>query len=112
MTPRLKTELWVQAQIRVCDRNLMPIAVVHKGDADRGSVLLRLLRRDGRCLVLRRMTTFEGEAGWMVVAGGGEVSEEDARAYGEREVERDRDLWVVEIEDFDGRYELDAPVES
>ena len=112
MTPRLKTELWVQAQVRLCDRGLIPIAILRKGDPDRGAVMLRLARRDRRCLVLRRITTFEGEPGWMIVAGGGEVSEEDASAFAEREVARDRDLWIVEIEDFDGRYELDGPIES
>ena len=48
----------------------------------------------------------------MIVAGGGEVAEEEARAFGEREVKRDRDLWIVEIEDFEGRYELDGPIET
>ena len=112
MTARLRTEIWVQAQVRLCDTSLIPIAIVHKGDPDRGTVMLRLVRRDGGCLVLRRITTLDGEPGWMIVAGGGEVSGEDAHAFGERELARDRDLWIVEIEDFDGRYELDGPVES
>ncbi len=112
MTARLRTEIWVQAQIRLCNRGFIPIAIVHKGDPDRGTVMLRLVRRDGRCLVLRRITTLNGERGWMIVAGGGEVAEEEARAFGEREVKRDRDLWIVEIEDFEGRYELDGPIET
>ena len=85
------------------------------------------VRRDGLCLLLRRTTTFEGEQGWAIAAGDGaagggaaggetpgtsEVSEETADGYIERESARDRDLWVVEIEDYDGRYEIDGPVET
>ena len=33
-----------------------------------------------------------------------------AAAYIEREIKWDRDLWVVEIEDYDESYELDEPL--
>ena len=112
MTPRLKTALWVQVQVRLCDRELIPIAVTRKGDPDAGSIVLKLLRRDNKCLVLRRITTLDGDMGWMVVAGGGEIPEDEAQAYTDREMGRDRDLWVLEIEDPEGRYELDGPVET
>lgn len=117
MTPRLKTELWVQAQIRLCDLQVIPVAVTRRGDPDAGAILLKLLRKDGLCLLLRRTTTFEGEQGWVPAAGDGsastrEVSEETADGYIERESARDRDLWVVEIEDYDGRYEIDGPIET
>lgn len=110
MTPRLRTALWVQAQVRLCDIRLQGIAVAHKGDPDAGSVLLKLLRREGKCQLLRRVTADDGGHAWMQVGGGAEVEEEDARAYTERELKWDRDLWVVEIEDYDGRYELDGPL--
>ena len=137
MSARLKTGLWVQAQVRLCDLQFIPIAVTRRGDPDAGSILLKLLRKDGLCRLLRRTTTFEGVQGWAVAAGGGaagsgaagdgaaggeaagsraagtgEVSEETADGYIERESARDRDLWVVEIEDYDARYEIDGPVET
>jgi hypothetical protein len=127
MSARLKTDLWVQAQVRLCDLQFIPIAVTQRGDPDAGSILLKLLHKDGLCLLLRRSTTFEGEQGWAIAAGGGaagsgvaggrvtetrEVSEDTADGYIERESARDRDLWVVEIEDYDGRYEIDGPVET
>ncbi len=127
MSARLKTDLWVRAQVRLCDLQFIPIAVTQRGDPDAGSILLKLLHKDGLCLLLRRSTTFEGEQGWAIAAGGGaagsgvaggrvtetrEVSEDTADGYIERESARDRDLWVVEIEDYDGRYEIDGPVET
>lgn len=110
MSPRLKTALWVQAQVRLCDIRLQGIAVTHRGDPDAGSILLKLLRPQGKCQLLRRVTADDGVQAWMIVGGASELEEEDARAYTERELKWDRDLWVVEIEDYDGRYELDGPL--
>ncbi|MSP50891.1 MAG: DUF1491 family protein [Alphaproteobacteria bacterium] len=107
---RLKTRIWVQAQIRLCDIKALPIVVEHRGDPDAGTVVLRLRRRDGRSLLLRRATSFEGEPAWMAVGGGPDLDAAAADGYIARELARDRDLWVLEIEDFDHRYELDGPV--
>ena len=96
--------------------------MTRRGDPDAGSILLKLLHKDGLCLLLRRTTTFEGEQGWAIAAGSGaagtgatdirEVSGEIADGYIERESARDRDLWVIEIEDYDGRYEIDGSIET
>ena len=112
MTARLKTALWVQAQVRLCDLNFIPVAIGHKGDPDAGSVLMKLLRKDGLCLLLRRITTLDGAPGWMAAAGEGEVNEATADSYIDREIGRDRDLWVIEIEDYDGRYVIDGSIEA
>ena len=42
--------------------------------------------------------------------GEGTVSEADADAYLEREEKVDPDLWVLEVEDRDGRNPFDDPV--
>jgi hypothetical protein len=110
MAPRVKSDLWVQAQVRLCDIRLQGIAVTRRGDPDAGGITLKLLRNQGQCLLLRRVTTENGEQGWMIVGGTAEISEEEAAAYLEREIKWDRDLWVVEIEDYDERYELDGPL--
>ncbi len=107
--PRLKTELWIQSQVRLCDINFMPIAIRRRGDPDAGAVLLRLFRDRDRSLLLKRATE---PPGWMIVAGRTEVDGESAEAYIAREISRDRDLWVVEIEDPKRRYEPDGPVQS
>tara|TARA_A100001037_G_scaffold72798_1_gene65100 strand:+ start:6457 stop:6822 length:366 start_codon:yes stop_codon:yes gene_type:complete len=116
MSARLKTNLWVQAQVRLCGLNFIPMAVTRRGDPDAGAVLLKLLRKDGLCRLLRRTTTFDGEQGWVYAiapnnASFGDVAEATADGYIERESARDQDLWVVEIEDYEGRYEIDGPIE-
>jgi len=117
VTARLKTALWIQAQVRLCNLNFIPMVVTRHGDPDAGAVLLKLLRKDGLCQLLRRTTTFDGEQGWAFAVtsektGSCDVAEETVDGYIEREKARDRDLWVVEIEDYDGRYEIDGPVEA
>jgi len=100
MEPKLKAGLWVKAQVRTCDVAMIPIAILRKGDADAGAILLKLSQtRD-----------LEGRLTWMRATGAEPVPEADADTYIERQVGRDRDIWVIEIEDAQGRYEPDAPV--
>jgi hypothetical protein len=109
-SPRLKTEIWFQAQLRLCDRKGIPVMVLRRGDRDAGSVVLKLLARDGMLTLYAQTRRMDGERAWRRVPlpePGGEAA---AEAYVAREVKRDPDLWVVEIEDRDGTYELDAPL--
>ena len=108
--PRLKTELWVQGQVRLCDINVLPIAIRRRGDPDAGAVLLRLVRDRHHSLLLKRTTAGDGSSCWMVVAGSADVDEPEAEAYISRELKRDDDLWVIEIEDPKQRYQPDGPV--
>lgn len=107
---RLRTELWVQAQIRICDLAVLPIVVRRRGDPDAGAVLLRLWRDRDLSLLLKRTTTAGGGLGWMVVGGKAAVDAPAADAYVAREISRDDDLWVVEIEDPRGQYQTDGPM--
>lgn len=108
--PRLKTELWVQAQVRLCDINVLPIAIRRRGDPDAGAVLLRLLRDGNRSLLLKRATVAGGGSGWMAVGGSAATDGQAAEAYIAREIARDDDLWVIEIEDPKQRFHVDGPV--
>jgi hypothetical protein len=49
----------------------------------------------------------EGEMSWVPATGDEPVEESAADAYIERQVARDRDLWVLEIEDHRGDFALD-----
>ncbi len=109
---RLRTDLWVQAQVRICDLAVLPIVVRRRGDPDAGAVLLRLWRDRDLSLLLKRTTTTGGSFGWMVVGGRAEVDDPTAEAYIAREVGRDDDLWVVEIEDPRAQYQTDGPLVS
>ncbi len=107
---RLKTGLWVRAQIRLCDIESIPAVVVHRGDADAGAVLLRINRLSDGCEVLTRFRGLDGEPGWLRGTGADPVDEREADDYVRRQIDRDPDVWVLEIEDPKGRYRLDGPI--
>ena len=105
---RLKTGLWVQSQIRLCDVHSIPAVVVHRGDRDAGAVLLKINRQSDGCEVLTRFRGLDGELGWL--RGTGPVDEGEADNYVQRQIDRDPDVWVIEIEDPKDRYQFDGPI--
>ncbi len=77
--------------------------VVRKGNRLSGALLLKISRHQDGCRVLSQMRDLDGAMGWMAAFDGACVPEADADAYIERAISRDPDLWVIEIEDRDGR---------
>jgi hypothetical protein len=108
--PRLRTEIWFQAQLRLCDLRGIPLMVLRRGDRDAGSVVLKLLPREGAPALYAQTSRPDGARAWRRVPLPAPGGEPEAEAYLAREVKRDPDLWIIEIDDRDGAYELDAPL--
>ena len=100
---RLRTEVWVMAHIRRCSTRGIPAIVVRRGEAERGAVLLKINQLERDCRVLSQARDVEGRLGWLPAFDGAAVAEAEADAYVARAIKRDPDLWVVEIEDREGR---------
>ncbi|HJN25737.1 MAG: DUF1491 family protein [Rhodospirillales bacterium] len=107
---KIKAGIWIQAQIRVCDQKSIPIMVRHKGDPDSGAILLKLYYGVQGSSVLSQVRDLDGNPGWMYGGGGEMIPETDAESYIQRQIDRDPDLWVIEIEDPQRRYELDGDI--
>ena len=107
---RLRSGFWISAQVRLCDQAFIPVAVLHKGDPDAGAILLKLNRLAAGCEVLTQVRNIDGTPAWMRGTGETLVNEEDADAYIDRQTGRDPDLWVLDIEDPDRRYDLDGEI--
>jgi hypothetical protein len=112
MEARLKSGLWVSALIRRCDLAAIGVAVVARGDADAGAIVLKLRARDGSCTVLAQARGPDGAAVWLRATGAEPTAEADADAYIARQRGRDPDLWVVEIDGGSAAALLDAPILS
>ncbi len=104
---RLTARFWVDAyltRLRLAD---IPAFVVAHGDDTGGAVLVKLNTLDGAAVVYQRsFDLMSGERAWVVLSEG---SEADVDAAIARQRGFDRDLWVIEVEDRQGRHHLDAP---
>jgi hypothetical protein len=109
MEARLKSGIWVNALIRRCDLAAIGVAVVARGDADAGAVLLKFNGRDLGCFVLTQARGNEGELLWMRATGPAPVTEAEADTYIDRQRRYDPDLWVVEIESGSADAVIDGP---
>ncbi|KIC12466.1 GTP-binding protein Era [Leisingera sp. ANG-M1] len=104
---RFTAEFWVQAylaRLRLMD---IPAFVTSHGDDTAGAVLVKLNTLDGQaCAFHRTYDLMSGTRKWDELAAGAEA---DVDASIRRQQEFDPDLWVVEVEDRQGRHLLDEP---
>lgn len=110
---RLKSRIWVQAQIRMCDIANLPAYIVKRGDPDAGAVILRLNRLDGTSHVFSQARHADGTPAWAKASGSdaeGRLADSEAQNYIDRQRKFDPDIWIVEIEDPLRRYTLDAEI--
>jgi len=103
MEARLKTKLQVMAAVRICAVHAIPIVVARRGDADAGVILVKLNQLERGFTVLAQTRTGAGDLAWLRATGESPVDEPTADAYIARQLKRDPDVWVVEIEDREGR---------
>jgi GMP synthase (glutamine-hydrolysing) len=105
--PRLKAKLWVQSTLRCCVAANIMATVARRGDPDAGSVLIKQNLMGGGFIVLTPMRLADDSLGWRRGTGTIPVSEAEADLYIARQVGRDGDLWVVEIEERGGALPFD-----
>lgn len=108
-TPRLKAGIFVRALIRRVQVAGASAFVVRSGSEEAGAIILKLARLDGTVLVLNQARNARGELVWAQALGGW-VDEKRAGEWCDRQVKFDPDVWIVEIEDREGRAFVDEPI--
>ena len=109
MIPRLKAGIFVRAIIRRAEVAGASAYVARHGSEEAGAIILKISRPDRTSMVLTQARRGEGELVWVKPLGD---AADDARAsaYFEKQIRFDPDLWIVEIEDREGRAFVDEPV--
>jgi len=103
--PRLTADFWVRAYLRRLELAGIPAYVTAHGDDTAGAVLVKLATLDGRAHVFQRSFDLaSGARAWVTLAEGAEA---DMDAAVRRQRGHDPDLWVIEVEDREGRTLLD-----
>ncbi|MEM6973810.1 MAG: DUF1491 family protein [Pseudomonadota bacterium] len=105
---RLTSELWISAWRVRCEAAGVYLHVVHRGERTAGDILVKLSFMDGRASLWSRTPIPDPETG-QPGAFEEEVApaaEAEIDALIARRRQRDRDLWVVEVEDRHGRHLL------
>lgn len=104
--PRLTAEFWVRAYMARLNLEAIPVFIRSKGDAVAGAVLVKVNTLNGQAQLLQRSLGPDGDRQWMALADGDDDAVEDAL---KRQLGFDPDLWVLEVEDNQGRSLLGEP---
>ena len=107
---RLKSSIWVKAYVRRCAVAGAMAYVVRHGDDDAGAIFLRVSRLDGSTMLFgpapAGLTTLGGDRHWTRLGPAAAMTDEEADVLLRREIGFDSDLWIVEVEDREGRHFL------
>jgi len=113
---RLKSGIWVAAYIRRCQVEGAQAVLRRRGAEEAGAVFIKVARLDGTADVYgpAPQTAFDeaqpSDRAFIRALKAQPASEADAEAYLARQIKFDPDLWIVEVEDRDGRSFLDTLV--
>ncbi|MDG1430392.1 MAG: DUF1491 family protein, partial [Paracoccaceae bacterium] len=101
------SEFWVQAYLTRLRLNDILAFVVSHGDDTAGTVLVKVNTLDGNAKLFQRVfDILNDQRKWDVLSEGEERSVDEALA---RQRSFDPDIWVIEVEDRQGRHLLDEP---
>ncbi|MDT8343980.1 MAG: DUF1491 family protein [Thermohalobaculum sp.] len=107
---RLATHVWVGAYLgRLAGAGVFA-HIIHRGDPTAGAIAVKVAFMNGRASLWSRTYGLEGGLGWGVEIADAPEAEIDAAIA--RAHARDRDLWVIEVEDPRGRHLLEDPTLS
>ena len=103
--PRLTARFWVDAYLARLRMFDISAFVVAHGDDTGGAVLVKMATLDGQAAVFQRsFDLMTGDRKWVELTKGDERDVDEAIT---RQRGFDPDLWVIEVEDRQGRHLLD-----
>jgi len=102
MSDRLPTAIYVDGHLTTLTARGVFYHYIQKGNPSSGIVMLKLNSLKGQVkLVLQERDFMTEQLNWVNALEKEIIEEPEADAYIQRAIERDPDLWVIEIEDCD-----------
>lgn len=109
----IRTDIWVSALVRRAELGGAFATIARKGDPERGEAVVKVSPGRGRAVLYAPVFNPDGPPAFEALPKGVEdPSEADVDALIAGRVRSDRDLWVVEIEDRDGRHFLTESIRA
>lgn len=96
--PRLPAALEVSGLLRRTQAAGGFATVLHKGEADAGTILVVALDREGLGTLYERLPDPSGPRRWLAVRTQDRASRPDFDQYLDRRKQQDRDVWIVELD--------------
>ena len=102
---RLTSSFWVQAYIKRLNLMGVPAFVVSHGDDTAGAIIVKVNKLNGEAILFERSLSLEKNTSlWSEIQSGDEKELDELLS---RQILRDRDLWIVEVESSQGNPFLD-----
>ena len=102
---RLTSSFWVQAYIKRLNLLGVPAFVVSHGDDKAGAIIIKVNKLNGDAILFERSFSLEKDISQWSISQSGDEKELDQLLS--RQLSRDNDLWIVEIESRQGDAYLD-----
>jgi len=109
MQPKLKAAIQIKAIIRRAEVAGAQAYLVQRGSEEAGALFLKVSRLDGTFTILNQARRGDGELVWTKPLGDAADGEAVAK-YLDKQMRFDPDIWILEIEDREGRAFVDEPI--
>ena len=103
---RLSSDAWVSSYRQHLQLEGIPIYILKKGNSISGSILIKVSMSGGIAKIYHSVLDAEGNSNWDVLIEG---SHEKIDNNLERQISFDGDLWLLEVEEKEGKCLLDRP---
>lgn len=107
---RLKSELWVQAYIRGVQNEGGGAMLVRRGETTAGAIYIRVNLLDGQSYIFSPAPSYLTEnidvRHWYLEHGPEPLPDRDVDQFLNTQISYDTDIWIIEVEDREGRHFL------
>lgn len=96
---KIRSDIWVAAEIKRCQGLFISAVVLHKGDWERGQLLIKQYVHGQGARIYNQIRDMDDKLVWHQPLGDSLMDETKVDGYISRQRGYDEDLWVIEVDD-------------